>query len=103
MDINYKELFEKYIQTFEYDKEFYFHRFLTLHNKLNYVKYEKFITWTEENKDVVNKILLKNKDINEENNLKYKEELDLVYKNRKYKLPTLEDMTTWVGFFDDSP
>lgn len=103
MDINYKELFEKYVQTFEYDKEFYFDYFLTLHNKLNYVKYDEFIIWVEENKDVVDEILIKNKNIIEENNTKAEVNYNYAVKNRKYKLPTLEDMTTWVPFFDDSP
>jgi hypothetical protein len=102
MDINYKELFEKYIQTFEYDKEFYFHYFLTFNEKITYGKYEEFKSWINENKDVVDEILLKNKDIIEENKAKAKVDFEYYRKNLKPAYPTLENMTTWVSFFDET-
>lgn len=100
---NFNNPFENYITRFPFDgKEFYYDYFLKLNSKYNYTLFKKLVLWYQENKDKEAKfILLRNKQKIDENNYKAKAEFENAVKNRKYQMPTLENVTNYIGMFDE--
>ena len=102
--VNKKESYIKYVTTF--GREFYFDRFLELFDKVSFKDYETFLKWIDNNALIILEIenyyekQIKLAEENEEKKFKESFLATITYYNNK--LPTLEEVSTYIGMFDES-
>lgn len=102
--VNKKESYIKYVTTF--GRDLYFDRFLGLFNNVSYNDYESFVKWIDNNALIILQILDKYKDqidsAEEKEEKKFKESFLATINYYNNKLPTLEEVSTYIGMFDES-